>query len=170
MKFTSARPSVGLSHAVPSCGSPPPHVFSSAPAGGWKTTTSPIPGLVKRVPMRLTSTRCPICRVGTIDSDGMRYGLTRNAWIASASPRATATMRISSTSEPPVEDDPFLVVFATSRYSRLAGLLVTGGRRGLGVGGRLRLDDFGLGERLLVHGLARHFCVDRGRGFRRRVV
>ena len=33
----------------------------SAPAGGWKTTTSPTSGVVKRAPMRLTSTRWPIC-------------------------------------------------------------------------------------------------------------
>src|SRR5215213_7534370 len=155
MKFTSARSSVGSAQTWLGGGGPPPHSLErSAPAGGWKTTTSPTDGSLKREPMRLTSTRCPICSVGTIDSDGMRYGLTRKAWIASASPRATATMRINSTSEPPVEDDPFLVVFATSRYSRLAGLLVTGGRRGLGVSGRLGLDGFSLGERLLVHGLA----------------
>src|SRR5687767_12188837 len=76
----------------------------------------------------------------------------------SASPSATATIRISSTSEPEAEDDPFLV--ATPRYS-LAGLLVTGGR-GLSVRGRLGLGGLGLGERLLVDGLARHFIVGRG--------
>src|ERR1041384_7663775 len=89
----------------------------------------------------------------------------------SANPRATATMRISSTSEPEVEDDPFLVVFdlATSRYSRLAGLFVTGGSR-LCVGGRVGPGGLGPGDGLLVDGLARHFFVDRGRGLRRRVV
>src|SRR5262245_26802309 len=50
--------------------------------------------------MRLTSTRWPISSVGTIDSLGMRYGLTRNAWIPSASPSATATMSTSSSREP----------------------------------------------------------------------
>src|SRR3954447_17496222 len=93
----------------------------------------------------------------------------------SASPSATTTMRISSTSDPEDDDDdPFLVVFATSRYSRLAGLLVTAGRR-LGVGGRLRLGGFGLrdgllvesvrlGERLRVDGVAQHLVVGhRGR-------
>src|SRR5690349_14930907 len=86
-----------------------------------------------------------------------------------ARPRATATMRISSTSEPEVEDDPFLVVFdfATSRYSRLARRFVTGGRRLSGVLRSLGLDGFGLGESLLVHGLARHLVVDRRRGGRR---
>ena len=53
--------------------------------------------------MRLTSTRWPICSVGTIDSDGIRYGLTRNAWMPRASPSATTTIRTSSSSEPPVE-------------------------------------------------------------------
>ena len=42
--------------------------------------------------MRLTSTRWPTCSVGTIDSLGIRYGLTRNAWMPSASPSATATI------------------------------------------------------------------------------
>src|SRR3954462_9938424 len=90
----------------------------------------------------------------------------------SARPRATATMRISSTSEPEVDDDPFLVVFdfATSRYSRLAGLLVTRRRR-LGVGRRLGLGDLvGLGERLLVHGLPRDLGGGRSGRLRRRVA
>src|SRR4051794_34470907 len=172
MKFTSARSAVGLSQAWPAGGWPEPQVLScSAPAGGWKTTMSPTSGLVKRAPMRLTSTRWPTCSVGTIDSDGMRYGLTRKAWMPSARPSATTTIRISSTSEPEVDDDPFLVVFdfATSRYSRLAGLLVTGGRR-LGVRRGLGLGDLGLGERLLVHGLPRDLGVGRSRRLRRGVV
>src|SRR5690242_19914773 len=84
-----------------------------------------------------------------------------------ARPRATATIMISSSREPDAEDDPFLV--ATFLYS-LACLLVTGGRRSLGVRGRVGLDDFGLGERLLVDGLTGNFGVDRGSGLRRRVV
>ena len=72
----------------------------SAPVGGWKTTTSPTSGSEKRAPMRLTSTRWPISSVGTIDSDGILYGLIRNAWMPSASPSATATIRTSSRSEP----------------------------------------------------------------------
>ena len=59
--------------------------------------------------MRLTSTRWPTCSVGTIDSLGIRYGLTRKAWMPSASPSATATIRTSSSSEPEADDDPFLV-------------------------------------------------------------
>src|SRR4051794_20803967 len=159
MKLTSERSGVGLSQAWPAGGWPDPHTFSSAPAGGWKTTTSPTDGFEKRSPMRLTSTRCPICNVGTIDSLGIRYGLTRKAWIPRARPRATATIRTSSTSEPEVDDDPFLV--AMPLYS-LAGLLVTGGRR-LSVGGRLSVGNLGLDERLLVDGLTGDFGV-RGSG------
>src|SRR4051794_13522723 len=82
----------------------------------------------------------------------------------SARPRATATMSTSSTSEPEPDDEeedegPFFV--ATSLYS-LAGLLVTGSRRGVG--------DRGLGERLLVDGLTGHFGIGRSRCLRRRVV
>src|SRR5687768_8185320 len=134
MKLTSERSAVGLSQGWPWGGWPEPQRFSSAPAGGWNTTTSPTLGVVKRAPMRLTSTRWPICSVGTIDSLGIRYGLTRNAWMPRARPRATATIRISSSREPEAEDEPFLVL-ATPRYS-LTGFFVTGGRR-LSVHGRL---------------------------------
>src|SRR3954452_7085191 len=89
--------------------------------------------------------------------------------MASARPRATATVSTSSISEPEVEDDPFLVVFATSRYSRLAGLLVTA-RRGLGVGGRLGLGGSGRREGVLVQGLAGALGVGRGGRLGRRVV
>src|SRR4051812_7220515 len=168
MKFTLARCADSLTHTWPGGGSPPPHWLPcSAPTGGWNTTTSPTDGSPKRSPIRFTSTRWPICSVGTIDSLGIRYGLTRKAWMPSASPSATATIRISSTSDPEADDDdPFLV--ATPRYS-LAGLLVTGGR-GLGVRGRLGLGGLGLGERLLVDGLARNLVVDRSGGLRSRVV
>src|SRR4051812_21097303 len=105
---------------------------SSAPSGGGKTTTSPTSGVLKRAPMRFTSTRWPTSSVGTIDSLGMRYGLTRKAWIPRARPSATATIRTSSSSEPEADDDPFLVA-----TGGLARLLVTGGGR-LDVGGRLR--------------------------------
>src|SRR3954451_2984866 len=105
---------------------------------------SPTCGEVKRAPTRLTSTRCPTWRVGTIDSLGIRYGLSRKAWIPSASPRATATIRTRSMSDPEVDEDAPSSA-ATPVYS-LAGLLVTGGRR-LSVRGRLGVGDFGLGER-----------------------
>src|SRR5688572_385551 len=101
MKFTSALSSVGRAQTSPSGGGPPPHVLSwSAPAGGWKTTTSPTSGSPKRAPIRLTSTRWPTSSVGTIDSDGSRYGLTRKAWMPSARPSATTTIMTSSSSEP----------------------------------------------------------------------
>ena len=52
--------------------------------------------------IRSTSTRWPTSSVGSIDSLGMRNGLTTKAWIASASPSATATIVTSSMSEPVV--------------------------------------------------------------------
>ena len=71
MKFTSARSFVGSAQTWLGGGGPPPHsLVSSAPAGGWNTTTSPTEGSLKRAPMRLTSTRWPIWSVGTIDSAG----------------------------------------------------------------------------------------------------
>src|SRR3954447_23372742 len=48
---------------------------------------------------RQTRTRWPIWSVGTIDSLGIRNGLTRNAWMPRARPSATATIVTSSTSE-----------------------------------------------------------------------
>src|SRR3954471_21198451 len=127
---------------------------------------SPTSGSEKRAPMRLTSTRWPTCSVGTIDSLGMRYGLTRKAWMPRARPRATATIMISSSREPDAEDDPFLVA---TFLDSLACLLVTGGRR-LSVRRRRGLSDFDLGERLLVYALARHFDVSRSRRLRGGVV
>src|SRR5215472_16949014 len=92
-----------------------------------------------------------------MDSLGIRYGLTRKAWMPSASPSATATISTSSSSEPEADADPFLVA------TGLLGLLFGRGRR-LGLSGRgLGLRDLGLGERLLVDGLARHLGV-HGRG------
>src|SRR3954470_17485952 len=106
-----------------------PHSLTSAPSGGWKTPRSPTLGSVNRSPMRLTSTRWPTSSVGSIDSLGIRYGLTRKAWIPSASPRATTTIITSSRRE--LDADLALVV------TRLLGV----GRRlvaGLGLGLRLR--------------------------------
>ena len=73
--------------------------------------------------MRLTSTRWPTCSVGTIDSLGIRYGLTRKAWMPSASPSATATIRTSSSSEPDVD------VFFFAALVRHSALAVAVGRR-----------------------------------------
>ena len=50
-----------------------------------------------RCEKRLTRIRWPVSSVGTIDSDGIRYGLTANAWIVSAKNSATATIKTSST-------------------------------------------------------------------------
>ena len=71
----------------------------SAPAGGLNTTMSPRSGSPKRKLTRSTSTRWPTSSVGTIDSLGMRKGLTRKAWMPSASPSATTTIITNSTSE-----------------------------------------------------------------------
>src|SRR3954447_24208233 len=113
MKVVSATFGVSLMHTWPSGGCAPhcSPTVDSAPAGGWKTTMSPTEGSLKRWPMRLTSTRCPIASVGSIDALGMRYGLTRNAWMSSASPIATTTIVTSSTNEPRPESD-FLVGLA----------------------------------------------------------
>ena len=72
------------------------------PAGGRRRCRRRS-GSPKRLPMRLTSTRWPTSSVGTIDSLGIRYGLTRNAWMPSASPSATATIMTSSSSELPAD-------------------------------------------------------------------
>src|SRR3954462_14534032 len=132
MKFTSDFWSVGRSHAAPGLRLRSPHVLESDPAGGWDTTISPVSGSLKRLPSRLTSTRWPIWSVGTIDSLGIRYGLTRKAWMPRASPRATTTMTTSSTNELPAERS-----FLASPVEGLTlGLLVVGVRPSLG-GGRV---------------------------------
>src|SRR5918994_720540 len=112
--------------------------------------------------MRLTSTRWPISSVGTIDSDGIRYGLTRNAWMPRASPRATTTIMISSSSELDAEEARFTLLVVVGRRG-LGGLGLPGDRGLAGVGGLGRL---GFGERLLVDRVARHLVVGRGGGGR----
>ena len=124
--------------------------------------------------------------VGTIDSLGMRYGLTRNAWMPSARPSATATIRTSSSSEPDA-DDVFdacrrvayldLVAPRAASASRLGRRPRPRRRRrastsaALGLGSRrpeprprLGRGGLGLGERLLVDGLARNLVVGRSGG------
>src|SRR5215218_4115838 len=103
MKLTLALVPVGRPHAWSGFLSGSPQVLLSEPAGGWKTTTSPTSGSLKRLPRRLTSTRWPTSSVGTIDALGIRYGLIRNAWMASASPSATTTMTTGSMNELPVD-------------------------------------------------------------------
>src|SRR3954454_9817051 len=148
MKFTSARRRVGLRHTWPLGGSSPHMSSCPAPAGGWKTTTSPTSGSENRAPMRLTSTRWPIWSVGTIDSEGILYGLTRKAWMPRASPSATATIRTSSRSEPEA-DEPL-------DTSAVGGIGTLGGRLG-----GVRLGG-GLFQRLRVDGLARDLGVGVG--------
>src|SRR4051794_24655747 len=162
MKFTSDFWSVGRSHAAPGLRLRSPHVLESDPAGGWKTTISPMCGLLKRLPSRLTSTRWPTLSVGTIDSLGIRYGLTRKAWIARARPRATTTMTMSSTNELPADLSFFLASPVGGLTLRLVGVGVGrglagrgslgGGRLARGLGGRGvgSLDALGLADDLVL--------------------
>src|SRR5918998_1309366 len=129
-KLTSARSSVGVAQGWPSGGWPEPHDGPcSAPEGGWNTTTSPISGSLKRFPMRLTRIRCPSTSVGTIDGDGIRYGLTRKAWMPSASPSATATIMTSSTSELDAEERFVFTLLGVVGRLGLGGLGILGGGR-----------------------------------------
>ena len=69
----------------------------SAPAGGRKTVTSPSTGSPPmRCENRSTRIRCPGLSVGSIESDGIRYGLTANACSVSAKKSAAATISTSS--------------------------------------------------------------------------
>src|SRR4051812_41265677 len=136
MKLVSDRCSVGRGQGENSEWFAP-QTSSSAPLGGLNTTTSPRPGLLKRRLIRSTSTRWPTARVGTIDSLGMRKGLTRNAWIPSARPRATTTIVTSSTRE---LRPPFLPPAVFALATTLRGSLVV--RRALVSGRRLGLVGF----------------------------
>src|SRR3954449_6189931 len=157
MKLMSARRGVSFRQTWPVGGGPPPHMSScSAPSGGWKTTTSPTSGSEKRSPMRFTSTRWPTWSVGTIDSLGILYGLIRKAWMPSASPSATATIRTSSSSEPEADE-----ALGTSGRGVVGAL--GGGRRG-------GLRPRGLVERLRVDRLAPHLRVRRRGGLGRGIV
>ena len=82
MKFVSERSFVGAAHGCSGRCSRAPQTSSSAPRGGLKTTMSPRSGSLKRGETRSTRTRWPTWSVGSIDSLGIRNGLTRNAWIA----------------------------------------------------------------------------------------
>src|SRR6476661_6379856 len=120
--------------------------------------------------MKFTSARCgvdfrhtwpaggcwPHCSVGTIDSDGILYGLMRNAWMPRASPSATATISTSSSSEPEA-DEPFFT-------SAVGVIAAVGGRLG---GVRLRGGFF---QRLRVDGLAGNLIVGGRGGLGRRIV
>src|ERR687893_500178 len=128
-----------------------------------------------RSPIRLTRIRCPSTSVGTIEGDGMRYGLTRKAWMPSARPNATATMSTSSSRELDAEDFFFtLLADVGGRLGLGKGLRVDGlarhlgARRRRGLGGRGVLFDLGdvgrrLGLGLLVTRLARRLGIRRRR-------
>ena len=60
-------------------------------------------GSENRHEMRSTSTRSPIRSVFSMDSEGMRYGLTRNAWMSSATAMATTASTTYSRMVRPVE-------------------------------------------------------------------
>ena len=65
-----------------------------------KTVMSPSFGSPPmRCEKRSTSRRWPTTSVGAIDSDGMTYGLTANAWMAIAKNSAAATIATISPNE-----------------------------------------------------------------------
>src|SRR4026209_2503481 len=85
---------------------PSPHL--SAPPGAVKTTTCPRSGLRKRYARRLAMTRSANrpsqnapglaqWRVGSIDPEGMRYGLATSAWNARTTAMATKMVASQST-------------------------------------------------------------------------
>src|SRR6266511_3533648 len=80
----------------------------SGAASGWgleNTITSPRPGPWNLYASLLTSTRSPIFRVGSMDSEGMKKACTRNDLINSASRKATMISAGSSRRNP---SGPFL--------------------------------------------------------------
>ena len=60
-------------------------------------------GSLNRYQKRATSTRSPTIRVFSIDSDGIRYGLTTNHCTRYAAANASATTTTSSTHGPSTE-------------------------------------------------------------------
>jgi len=72
MKFWSDSFDVGCEHGWPRP-MRAPQVFDDAPAGGWKTTMSPMLGeSPSSCPTRLTKTRWLMSSVGSIDGLGIR--------------------------------------------------------------------------------------------------
>src|SRR5665648_216643 len=83
---------------ISSLGSPMMRLMSTEPpTGGWNTTMSPRSGCEKRQEMRSTSTRSPTSSVSSMDAEGMRYGLTRKAWMSNATATATTASTTYST-------------------------------------------------------------------------
>src|SRR5689334_20724883 len=77
-----------------------PQAFVAAPLGGVKTVMSPTAGsLPVRCEKRSTRMRWPGLSVGSIEPDGMRYGLIANAWIVSAKKIAAPMTTIISSIE-----------------------------------------------------------------------
>ena len=72
----------------------------TAPSGGRKTVTSPSAGSPpRRWLKRSRRMRWPGLRVGTIDAEGIRYGLTASAWMVArrtAPPRRAGRVRPTS--------------------------------------------------------------------------
>src|SRR5665647_2625726 len=88
----------------PPCDGPMMRLISTGPSnGGWNTTMSPRSGCEKRQETRSTSTRSPISSVSSMDAEGMRYGLTRKAWMSSATATATTASTTYSTMVRPLE-------------------------------------------------------------------
>src|SRR3954466_4501099 len=74
-----------------------PQAFVAAPLGGVKTVMSPTAGLLPvRWEKRSTRMRWPGLRGGSIEPDGIRYGLIANAWIVSAKKTAAPMITIIS--------------------------------------------------------------------------
>ena len=93
----------------------------------------------------------------------------------SARPSATATIRISSSSEPEAElttpsSSPRRLVLPSRLSSRPSPASAAASPRRPARDASWRLGGLGLGERLLVDGLARHLVVRRRRGLRRGIV
>ena len=119
MKFVSERCLVGVGHELVSACWTPQALDVGALRRLEHEDVAAARSRVKCLLSRSTSTRWPIWSVGTIDSLGMRNGLTRNAWIPSARPSATATIVTSSMSEPPAPF--FFSVRAGLRLGRSRG-------------------------------------------------
>ena len=101
-------------------------LMSTGPSnGGWKTTMSCRAGSENRHEMRSTSTRSPISSVFSMDSEGMRYGLTRNAWMSSATAMATtASTTYSRMVRPVVVFLPPLPCSASAPWVPFISLLI----------------------------------------------
>ena len=114
---------------------------------------------------RLTSTRWSMCNVGSIDPEGMRYGLTMKAWIPSARPTATARITTSSTielvSDFLVAVTPHVTALLFGRYVlKMNPLILLGACSGAGtVTAALRAIQDEAGSRLPVLGYTVPYAI-----------